>query len=129
MDPYRRRGDSGGAAARLQTCRYSRHSLSDGGFRLSFQARPADIHHRVPNPGQRERINQIIYEELVRAIFLPSSLTYFQDVIRDLRDDGCDALALACTEIPLLVSQADSELPILDSTRILARAALRAALS
>jgi aspartate racemase len=88
---------------------------------------PAGIDHRVPNPDQREGINQIIYDELVRACFLPSSLAYFQDVIRDLASDGCDAVALACTEIPLLVSEADSELPILDSTRILARAALRRA--
>ena len=86
---------------------------------------PAGIEHRVPNPGQRERINQIIYSELVRARFIPSSLAYFQDVIRDLASGGCDAVALACTEIPLLVGEADSDLPILDSTRILARAALR----
>lgn len=90
---------------------------------------PAYIDYRLPNSSQRERINQIIYDELVRARFLPSSLAYFQDVIRDLAVDGCDAVALACTEIPLLVSEADSELPILDSTRILARSALRAATS
>jgi aspartate racemase len=87
----------------------------------------AGIDHRVPNPSQRERINQVIYEELVCARFLPASLAYFQDVIHDLANGGCDAVALACTEIPLLVSEADSPLPILDSTRILARAALRAA--
>jgi aspartate racemase len=90
---------------------------------------PVGIDHRIPNRSQRERINQIIYDELVRACFLPSSLAYFQDVIRDLATDGCDAVALACTEIPLLIGEADSELPILDSTRILARAALRAATS
>jgi aspartate racemase len=89
----------------------------------------AGIDHRVPNPTQRERINQIIYDELVRARFLPSSLAYFQGVIRDLASNGCDAVALACTEIPLLISEADSEIPILDSTRILARAALRSATS
>jgi aspartate racemase len=88
---------------------------------------PAGIDHRVPNSSQRERINQIIYDELVRARFLPSSLAYFQDVIRTLANDSCDAVALACTEIPLLVGDADSELPILDSTRIIARSALRAA--
>jgi aspartate racemase len=64
---------------------------------------------------------------LVRASFLPSSLAYFQEVIRELASQGCDAVALACTEIPLLVSGKDSALPILDSTRILARAALRTA--
>jgi aspartate racemase len=88
---------------------------------------PAGIDHRIPNSSQRQRINQIIYDELVRARFLPSSLAYFQDVIRTLASDGCDAVALACTEIPLLVSEAESELPILDSTRIIAGSALRAA--
>ena len=87
----------------------------------------AEIEHRIPNPTQRERINQIIYDELVRARFERPSLKYFQEVIRDLKSDGCDAVALACTEIPLLVAEKDSDLPILDSTRILARAALRAA--
>lgn len=85
----------------------------------------AGIEHRIPNPAQRERINRIIYDELVRSRFEQSSLAYFQVVIRDLKRDGCDAVALACTEIPLLVTEKDSELPILDSTRILARAALR----
>ena len=89
----------------------------------------AGIDHRVPNLEQRTRINQIIYDELVYARFLPASRAYFQSVIRDLAADGCDAVALACTEIPLLISPADSSLPILDSTRILARAALREAIS
>jgi len=87
----------------------------------------AGIEHRIPDAAQRERINQIIYDELVRARFERPSLEYFQDVIRGLKNDGCDAVALACTEIPLLIGEKDSELPILDSTRILARAALRAA--
>ena len=88
---------------------------------------PAGIEHRVPNAGQRARINQIIYDELVRARIVPESRAYFQNVIRDLAADGCDAVALACTEIPMLIDSADSPLPILDSTRILARAALRKA--
>jgi aspartate racemase len=90
---------------------------------------PACIGYRVPNTEQRTRINQIIYDELVYGRFLPASRTYFQNVIRELGDNGCDAVALACTEIPLLISEADSSLPILDSTRIHARAALREATS
>ena len=86
---------------------------------------PAGIEHRVPNSEQRARVNQIIYDELVQARIVPGSRAYFQNVIRELADGGCDAVALACTEIPLLISSADSPLPILDSTRILARAALR----
>jgi aspartate racemase len=89
----------------------------------------AGIDYRVPNLEQRTRINHIIYDELVYARFLPESRTYFENVIRDLGDNGCNAVALACTEIPLLISSADSPLPILDSTRILARAALREATS
>ena len=89
----------------------------------------ASIDYRVPNTEQRTRINQIIYDELVYARFLPESRAYFQSVIGDLRDDGCDAVALACTEIPLLIGAADSPIPILDSTRLLARAALREATS
>jgi len=87
------------------------------------------IDHRVPDPEQRARINQIIYDELIYGRFLPESRAYFQTVIRDLGDGGCDAVALACTEIPLLISPTDSPLPVLDSTRILARAALREATS
>jgi aspartate racemase len=91
--------------------------------------KPAGIDYRIPDPQQRQRINQIIYDELVYARMLPKSLAYFQDVIRELAEDGCDGVALACTEIPLLISQAESPLPILDSTRILARSALRQAVT
>ena len=89
---------------------------------------PAGIECRVPKLEQRERINQIIYDELVNARILPESRAYFQNVIRELADGGCDAVALSCTEIPLLISPADSPLPVLDSTRILSRAALRKAI-
>lgn len=87
----------------------------------------AGIGFGVPNPEQRARINQTIYDELVNARFTPESREYFQNVIGELGANGCDAVALACTEIPLLIDAADSPLPILDSTRILARAALREA--
>ncbi len=89
--------------------------------------KPAGIDYRIPNPQQRQRINQIIYDELVYARILPESLAYFQEVIGELAANGCDGVALACTEIPLLIGAADSPLPVLDSTRILARAALRQA--
>lgn len=89
----------------------------------------AGVEYRVPNAEQRKRINQIIYDELVNARFRPESRAYFQNVIGELENEGCDAVALACTEIPLLISAADSRLPILDSTRLLARAAVREATS
>ena len=87
----------------------------------------AGIEFRTPGTKEREKINQIIFDELVNAQFLPRSSAYFTEVIRALADEGCDAVALACTEIPLLVTADSSPLPTLDSTRLLARAALRKA--
>jgi aspartate racemase len=85
------------------------------------------VDQRVPGAEQRERIDHIIMDELVNAQFLPRSLAYFVEVIRALKDEGCDAVVLGCTEIPLLVTPEASPLPTLDSTRLLARAALRKA--
>ena len=87
----------------------------------------AGLEHRIPGPQERERINQIIFDELVNAQFTPRSLAYFQEVIRTLADQGCDAVVLGCTEIPLLVTPDSSSLPTLDSTRLLAKAAVRKA--
>ena len=89
----------------------------------------AGLEYRMPGPQQRERIDQIIMDELVMGQFLPRSRAYFAEVIRGLKDEGCDAVALACTEIPLIVNEESSPLPPLDSTRLLARAALRKAVS
>jgi aspartate racemase len=88
----------------------------------------AGIDDRVPGAEQRERINQIIFDELVNGEFRPGSRAYFDEVIRGLKNEGCDAAALACTEIPLLMTPESAPLPLLDSTRILARAALRKAI-
>lgn len=85
------------------------------------------IEHRIPKPDQRHRINEIIFDELVNGQFLPRSLAYYVEVIRSLHDEGCDAVVLGCTEIPLLVSPESSPLPTLDSTRLLAKAAVRKA--
>ena len=91
--------------------------------------RATGIDCRVPGTPERERINQIIFDELVNAQFNARSLAYFKEVIRALADEGCDAVALACTEIPLLVTPEESPLPVLDSTRLLARAAVRKAVA
>ena len=88
----------------------------------------AGLEYRIPGPQERERINQIIFDELVNAQFTPRSLAYLQEVIRTLADQGCDAVVLGCTEIPLLVPPEASSLPTLDSTRLLAKAAVKKAL-
>ena len=68
-------------------------------------------------------------DELVCGVFRPEAITYHQQVIAHLREAGCDAVILGCTEIPLIMSDANSPLPTLDSTRLLARAALRRAVN
>jgi aspartate racemase len=78
----------------------------------------------IPSAAERRRINEIIFEELVYGKFESGSRQYFSGIISSLKERGCDSVVLGCTEIPLLVSREDSVLPILDSTRILARAAL-----
>jgi len=87
------------------------------------------IEHLTPATDDRERINSIIFDELVNGKFNADSRVYFSKVIDRLKSQGCDAVILGCTEIPLLVSQEHSSLPTLDSTRLLARAALARALS
>jgi len=88
----------------------------------------AGLEHRVPGPAARERIDRIIFDELVNGRFTGESLRVFQDEIAALRDAGCDAVILGCTEIPLLVTPEASPLPTLDSTRLLAEAAVEHAL-
>lgn len=81
-----------------------------------------------PNEAERVRINEIIFEALVRGIFTGESRSEFHRILNRMMDEGCDAVVLGCTEIPLLIDDETSPLPTLDSTRILARAALRRAL-
>jgi aspartate racemase len=63
-------------------------------------------------------------DELVCGVFTPQAVAYFQQVMARMKSGGCDAVVLGCTEIPLIMSDANSPLPTLDSTRLLARAAL-----
>ncbi len=83
---------------------------------------------RIPEEEDRRRIDAVIFEELVKAELRDGSRREFVAVIDRLKARGCDAVVLGCTEIPLLISPADSPLPTLDSTRLLARAALAEAL-
>jgi aspartate racemase len=82
-----------------------------------------------PSTNERAEINRIIMDELVRGIFEPQAVAYLQGVIDRLKEQGCDAVILGCTEIPLIIDDSKSSLPTLDSTRLLARAAVRRAVA
>jgi amino-acid racemase len=96
--------------------------LMDGPlYPRAFEAR--GIATEVPGAGDRHIVNEIIFEELVNGVITARSRQEYVRVIERLRQRGCDAVALVCTEIPLLVTPEFSPLPTLDSTRLLARAA------
>ena len=86
------------------------------------------IRMEIPEPEQRDRMNRIIFDELVKGVFSEASQRYFNDVFESLIERGCDAVVMGCTEIPLLMDGVETAMPTLDSTRILARAAIRHAL-
>ena len=80
-----------------------------------------------PSAAERDEINRIIMDELVCGVFKPDAVAFHRQVIGRMKDQGCDAVVLGCTEIPLIMNDGNSPLPTLDSTRLLARAALRRA--
>ena len=78
-----------------------------------------------PDEADREVINTAIFKRLVKGEFNDDDRAAFNAIFAKLRDAGCDAVVMGCTEIPILMDGVDTPLPTLDSTRILARAALR----
>jgi aspartate racemase len=87
----------------------------------------AGLEYVRPSASDRDAISRIIMDELVRGSFTLRATAYFQGTMERLKRQGCDAVVLGCTEIPLLMNDTNSPLPTLDSTRLLARAALRRA--
>jgi len=82
----------------------------------------------IPVEVDRKTINRIIFEELVKGKILEESNSILIDIINKLKDKKCDAVILGCTELPLIIDSAGSPLPTLDSTRLLARAAIKRAI-
>ena len=80
-----------------------------------------------PEAAERDASSRVIMEELVRGVFAPEGVRLHQRIIARFEAEGCDAVILGCTELPLILDDANSALPTLDSTRLLARAALRRA--
>jgi len=89
----------------------------------------AGIEVLVPEKDEREFIQRTINDELVKTIFLPKSKQGFLDIIQKLQKQGAEGVILGCTEIPLLIKQEDTDLPVFDTTRIHSLAAVDFALS
>ena len=87
-----------------------------------------DIACEIPGKAARDCMNEIIFGELVKGVFTDPARDYFSEVMEELGQRGCDAIVMGCTEIPILMDGVSMPLPALDSTRILARAAIRHAL-
>ncbi|MEN8153886.1 MAG: amino acid racemase [Acidobacteriota bacterium] len=85
------------------------------------------ISYEIPEESDRINIDKIIFKELVNGIFNERARLYFNEVIQKLKNRGCDAAILGCTEIPLIVDPNDCPLPTLDSTRLLSRAGIKKA--
>ena len=85
------------------------------------------LEYARPAADDRQECDRIIFDELVNGVFTANAVVSFQRTIEQLKADGCDAVVLGCTEIPLIINDANSPLKTLDSTRLLARAALQRA--
>jgi aspartate racemase len=107
----------------------TRYTMGEGAPIYSRALGALEIEAVVPDAADFETVDRIIFAELVDGIFTDASRQAYNRVIARLADRGCDAVALACTEIPLLVRADEAPLPTLDSTRLLSSAALREALS
>lgn len=104
----------------------TRYTMDGPIYRRELTAR--GIEAQVPDPADRQMIDHVIHDELVNGVFTDASRRAFVHVIDQLRTRGCDAVALVCTEIPLLITPEASPLPTLDSTVLLAHAALDVAI-
>jgi len=83
----------------------------------------------IPSKEDQEMINQVIFDELVYGIISNSSRQRYLMVIEKLKEKGCEGVILGCTEIPLLIAQEGSPLPVFDSTKLLAKEALNFSLT
>ena len=122
-------------AARAQERGFRRLGLTGTRWLVASEVYPEALSARDiacvrPSTEERDEINRIIMDELVNDVQRPEGVAYFQRVIARMKEEeGCDAVVLGCTEIPLIMNDGNSALPTLDSTRLLARAALERALA
>ena len=83
----------------------------------------------IPPEHIRTQINTAIFEELCQGIFTQNTVDIFVGAIEYLKENGAECVILGCTEIPLIINKENSSLPILDSTRLLAKSAVKLSLS
>jgi aspartate racemase len=119
-------------AAQAVGCGFRRVGLTGTRWLVDGPVYPAKLAARGielvrPDDAERDEINRIIMEELVYGVFKPEAVACLRRVIGRMKQVGCDAVVLGCTEIPLIINDGNSPLPTLDSTRLLARAALQRA--
>lgn len=113
---------------------YRRVGITGTGWLMGSTVYPVILREKglefsLPDNTDSEQLNHIIMDELVCGIFKSESVAACQHMIDQFKRQGCDAVILGCTELPLIINDANSSLPTLDSTRLLARAALRHAIS
>ena len=105
----------------------TRWTMTGPVYRLALEKRDCEL--LVPDEQTRERLNAAIFDELCMGVFNTSTTDYFLQAIDDLKSRGAECVILGCTEIPLIVTPENSSLPTLDSTRLLAKYAVREAIS
>ena len=118
----------------IQKCRWRNAGLLGTRWTMTGPVYASALERRglgrvIPTERRRDQINRAIFDELCQAKFLPATTDMFVEAIRELRAEGADCVILGCTEIPLIIDSANSPLPILDSTRLLARHAVQLAAS
>jgi aspartate racemase len=121
-------------ADRAEALGYRRLGLTGTRWLVESDVYPAALEAKGlsylrPLREEREEISRIIMDELVLGIFNNSAVEYFQGVMTRMKNEGCHAVVLGCTEIPLIMNDTNSPLPTLDSTRLLARAAIQRAIA
>jgi|SRR5579863_1655622 len=104
----------------------TRHLMEGPVYPPKLAYRGVDV--QIPEELDRIRIHRMIIDEVIHGHLTPTSRCYLMDIIRQMKNQGCDAVILGCTELPILITPKDLPFPLLDSTRILARAALKRAL-
>lgn len=105
----------------------TRYTMEGPAYPAAFARHGVEL--RTPPAADRDLLNRFIFDELTQGEITHEARTEFVRVIEALKAEGCDATALSCTEIPLLIAPENSPLPTLDSTRLLARQAVATALA